>query len=183
MAFDELHLDRPSEVGPEPPPDGPSSLRWVIVGIAGLVAGGLLTFWWLSRAQPNTAAPAPTTATDVAVGSTRPKRQILDLPALDASDAWLANLVSGLSKHPTLARFLATPGLVRATTLAVVQVGEGRTPASPLKLLRPSTRPQIVGTSAGRLDPKSYARWDGATASLETVPSSDAARAYVSFQL
>jgi hypothetical protein len=179
MAFDDLRLDRPSPVSSEPPSSAGSSFRWVAVGAAGVIVGGLLTFWWMSRAQPGTATPAPTTATDVAVGSNRPKRQFIDLPALDASDAWLADLVSGLSRHPTLARLLATPGLVRATTLAVVQMSEGRTPAAPLKILRPPTRVQILGTGSGRVDAKSYARWDTAVAALASVPPSDAAQLYV----
>jgi hypothetical protein len=180
MGLDDLRLDRTATPTPaEPPPVGASSLRWIAVGAAGVIAGGLLTFWWMSRAQPDTAAPAPTTATEVAVGSNRPKRQFMDLPALDASDTWLANLVSGLSRHPTLARLLATPDLVRGTTLAVVQISEGRTPAVPLKVLRPPTRLQILGTTSGRLDAKSYARWETTTASLLSVPPADAAQLYV----
>jgi len=133
----------------------------------------------MSRAQPAPSAPAPTTATDVTVGSSRPKRQALDLPSLDDSDTRIAELVSALSHHPTLARLLATKGLVRATTLAVAQIGEGRTPADPLQAIRPAARLRILGTDAGRLDPASYARWDPAVAALTSIDPADAAQLYV----
>jgi hypothetical protein len=180
MAFEDLHLDRPtsSEPGDEPPAS-PSAWRWVAVALAGVAAGALLAFWWMSRSQPETATPAPTTATDVAVGANRPKRQMLDLPSLDGSDQLLAQLVSALSRHPTLSRLLATRGLVRATTLAVVQIGQGRTPAEPLKVLRPAKQVEILGGAAGRVDPDSYARWDTAVAALTSVPPADAAQLYV----
>jgi hypothetical protein len=143
MAIDDLDLHRPDAPPPAPPVrsrESASALRWVVVACAGVIAGGLLTYWWMSRSQLTTATPAPTTATDVAVGSSRPKRQAIDLPSLDGSDTLLRELIATLSRHPTLARFLATPGLVRGTTLAVVQIGDGRTPSVPLQALRPSTR-------------------------------------------
>jgi hypothetical protein len=178
MALDDFPLDRPRSSAPEPPPTT-SALRWIAVGIGGVVAGALLTFWWMSRSQPGTAVPAPTTATDVAIGSNRPKRQAINLPSLDASDSLLGELVGALSRHPALARLLATKDLVRAATLAVVQIGQGRTPADPLKALRPSTRVTILGTTAGRVDPQSYARWDSATSALVSIAPADAAQLYV----
>ena len=180
MAFEEFQLERPSERAPiDEPPTPPSKWRWVVVVLAGVVAGGALAFWWMSRSQPETATPAPTIATDVAVGSNRPQRQPVDLPSLDSSDHFLAGLVAALSQNPTLARLIATPRLVRAATLAVVQIGQGRTPAEPLQVLRPATRLSIVGSSSGRVDPKSYARWDPIVAALTSVSPADAAQLYV----
>jgi hypothetical protein len=103
----------------------------------------------------------------------------MDLPPLDSSDHFLAGLVSALSQNPTLARLVATPGLVRATALAVEQIGQGRTPAEPLKVLRPASRLSILGTSSGRIDPKSYARWDPIVSALTSVSPADAAQLYV----
>jgi hypothetical protein len=180
MAFEEMPLDRPSNQSPwEEPPAAPSRWRFVAVALAGVLAGGGLVFWWMSRAQPETATPAPTVATDVAVGSNRPQRQPMDLPSLDTSDRFLAGLVSALSQNPMLARLVATPGLVRASTLAVVQIGQGRTPADPLKVLRPSSRLTITGSTAGTVDPRSYARWDPIVAALTSVSPADAAQLYV----
>src|SRR5262245_37555015 len=125
MTLDDLRIDRPPTEEPpalEPPPANPSPLRWVAVGLAGVGAGALLMFWWMSRAQPTPAPPpSPTVLEDVSA-SNRPKRQPIDLPALDESDSLLRSLVTALSDHPWLARFLATRSLVRASTLAVVQI-------------------------------------------------------------
>jgi hypothetical protein len=136
-------------------------------------------FWWMSRAQPTPAPPpSPTVLEDVSA-SNRPKRQPIDLPALDESDSLLRSLVTALSDHPWLARFLATKSLVRASTLAVVQIGDGRTPIESLRSLRPGTRLQIVGTQSGRIDPASYKRWDVVTGALVSVSPTDAAQLYV----
>jgi hypothetical protein len=183
MPLDDLELGRPEPLPPPAgrrvPPDRASPRRWVIVGALAVVVAALLTLWWMSRAQPRTAIPAPTHATDVAVGSNRPKRQPMALPKLDDSDTLLRELVAALSRHPLIARLLATGGVVRATALAVEQIGDGRTPAVPLKVLRPTSRLAIVGEETGRIDPRTYARWNDATASLASINPPDAAQLYV----
>jgi hypothetical protein len=181
MGLDDLHIDRlPGEIPPprEEPPSG-SPVRWAAVAVAGIVLAGLLTFWWMNRAKPGTATPAPTSATEVAVESKRPKRQPINLPALDASDSLLRGLVSALSQHPTLARLVATPKLVRSATVAIVQIGDGRTPAESLNAIRPSAHVQILGASSGRVAAGSYGRWDGAVGALTSVRPADAAQLYV----
>lgn len=181
MSLEDLRLHDTPRVSsePAPPPPRPSAARWVVAGIVGLLAGSGLTFWWMSRAQPSPATPAPTTATDVAVASTRPKRQAIDLPPLDQSDPLLRQLVAALSQHPTLARLLASPGLVRAATLAVVQIGDGKTPSTPLKALKPAGTVLIDGSASGHIDPKTYTRWDAATSALLSIKTGDAAQLYV----
>jgi hypothetical protein len=187
MAFDDLPLDRPEARPPAPstPPPSAAPTRWIVLGAVAVVAGALLALWWLSRAHPDTATPPATAATDVAVrSSNRPKRQPIDLPPLDASDTALRTLVAALSRHPLLARLLATTDLVRNATLATVQIGDGKTPATPLFVLRPTTHVAIVGAaSPGRLDPASYGRWDGATAALVSINPPDLAQLYVNTEL
>ena len=181
MPFDDLPLGQTNVASPglEPEAPPPSPTRWVVVGALAVVAGSLLALWWISRAKLDTATIPPTTATDVAVRSNRPKRQPIQLPSLDGSDLLLREMVAALSHHPMLARLLATDGLVRSATLAVEQIGDGRTPAEPLRPLRPAARLAILGTESGRIDPKSYARWNGPTASLTSVNPADAAQVYV----
>ena len=94
----------------------------------------------------------------------------------------LRELAGTLSRNPLLARLLATRGLVRNATLAVVQIGDGKTPAVPLAVLRPPLRLQIAGQQSGRVEQASYARWEAATGALLSIPVSDAARIYVNIK-
>jgi hypothetical protein len=66
--------------------------------------------------------------------------------------------------------------------MAVVQIGDGRTPVDPLKVLRPSTRMTITGATTGRIDPGSYQRWDAPVAALVSVSPTDAAQLYVNIK-
>jgi hypothetical protein len=175
MAYDDLPLR--SSSGGSPSPRQPPT-RWIVLGAAVVIAVSLLALWWMSRAQPTTAPPVPTTA-DVPSGASRPRPQPIDLPSLDGSDTVLRDLVSALSQHPLLARLLATKGLVRGATLAVVQIGDGKTPAVPFAAIRPETRLQIRGTTSGPIHPQSYARWDAAAAALSSVSPTQAAQLYV----
>src|SRR4030095_13800633 len=75
---------------------------------------------------------------------------------------------------------LAQPGIVRAAVLAVVQIGDGKTPAVPLDAMRPAERLKLVGGgSSGRIDPTSYARWEGPVRALLDINAADAAQVYV----
>ncbi len=187
MALDDLQLDRThpaSSSAPTPPPSQPSPVRWIVLGAAAVILGGVLTLWWLSRAQPGTAAPPATGATAATDVSIRPKRQNMDLPSLDDSDGFLRGLVAALSQHPALARLLATQSLIRNATVATVQIGDGKTPATPLAVLRPTARLSILGTApAGRIDPSSYARWNGDTAALLSIEPKDLAQLYVNVKV
>lgn len=184
MALDDLPLDRPSPPAssftPPPEPARGSLVRWIVVGVAGVAAGGLLAYLWMSRTPSTPAAPPAATAPEVAASpSSRPVRQPLSLPRLDESDAFIRELVSLLSKNPTLARLVATPGIVGATTKGVVQIGDGRTPIEWLRVLRPSTRLQIAGRDAGAVTAASYERWNAVAEAVASVSPAEAAQLYV----
>lgn len=152
------------------------------MGAAALAAGAILTFWWISRAQPDETLPAPTEASESARTPNRPQRQPMELPTLESSDTLFRELVGVLSRNPLLARLLATDGLVRAAVLSVDQIGDGRTPAVPLTPLRPPTRLAITGTDSGPIDARTYARWNSATTALTSINPSEAAQLYVNLK-
>jgi hypothetical protein len=177
MTFEDVPLDRPPSHSPLP--DRASPMRWIILAAGVVIVGSLLVLWWMSRARPTPATPAPTQATDAVRGPQRPKADVVQLPPIDESDTFLRDMVAALSQHPVLAKFLATKGLVRGAALAVVQIGDGKTPSNPLAVLRPATRLQIAGATSGRIDPANYARWDGATSALTSIDPIHAAQLYV----
>jgi len=184
MPYDDLPLrsgSGPSAPPPLPPPAS-SAARWIVVGAVALATGAILTFWWMTRAQPNETLPAPTEASDSARTPNRPQRQPLELPTLESSDTLFRDLVGVLSRNPLLARLLATDGLVRAAVLSVDQIGDGRTPALPLSPMRPPTRLAITGTDSGPIDARTYARWDSATAALTSINPTEAAQLYVNLK-
>lgn len=181
MSIDHLDLNRPPH--PHRPTSGSSPTRWIVAGAAVVVIGAAIAFFWMSRAQVDTAPSAPTSATDVAVKSSRPLRQQIDLPPLNDSDDVFRQLVSTLSNNPLVARLLVSKALARSAVLAVEQIGDGRTPATPLSALRPASRLAILGGGdSGKIDPMSYARWSGATASLVETDPGDAAQVYVTLK-
>lgn len=180
MAFDEQPLART----PSPPtygaaPGNGAPTRWIVLTTLGVAAVAGLAYWWMTRAQLDPLNPAPTVATGGAVTTHRPQRQPWELPGLDESDGLFRGAVAALSAHPMLARLLATDALVRGAVLAVEQIGEGRTPALPLGVLRPSSRLAIVGAESGAVDTRTYARWDAASRALVSVAPAGAAQLYV----
>ena len=183
MPIDDLPLHR----APEPPAPAPQrprpsrASRWLVVGAAVVIAGSLLALHWMSRAQPPAMDLPAVAQSESAPVSRRPLRQPLQLPSLAASDAMLRELAAQLSQHPMLARLLATRGLVRSITLAVVQIGDGRTPAQPLAALRPPTRLEVSAAS-GHVDEASYVRWETAVRALQSIPARDLAQVYVNLK-
>jgi hypothetical protein len=115
--------------------------------------------------------------TDPSQAMRRPPRQPLELPALGVSDEAIRELVRQLSGDPLLARLLATRDLVRNMTLAVVQIGDGRTPAVPFATLRPANRLEI--DASGKVAPANFSRWDLAVRALQSIPAREAAKLYV----
>lgn len=172
---------RGSEPLPEPPASS-SAWRWILLALAAAATGIVLTLWWLSRAQPSPATPAPTTATQVPLEPSRPSPQAIDLPPIGESDTLLRQLVSSLSRHPLLAALLVPKDLVRSITLAVVQIGDGVTPVAALGPARPQTRLHIQQGTSARVDPANYRRWDSAVAALTSIDTAELAQTYVNLK-
>jgi hypothetical protein len=140
--------------------------------------------WYLLRSRDAADPQMEAAATDVlpeaeAVAPTPVADPPLDLPALDASDAFLRDLVARLSSHPQLAAWLVNDNLVRRFVATVADLAEGMSPAPHLRFLTPG-QPFGVQEAGGRLviDPASYRRYDLLTGTFVSLDTEGTARLY-----
>jgi len=141
----------------------------ILVGVVVLIpaAIGYFSYRLLNRrgeaaapTVPQEAAVAlPTVAPAAPAEPTVPPR--VDLPRLDASDAFVRKLAEKLSANPAWAKWLLNDGLVRRLVASVDNVAEGRTPKPHLVFLAPKGEFRArEGGGAPTIDPASYHRYD-----------------------
>jgi hypothetical protein len=178
--LDDLSFDS----GPAPAPPPPATPPWtaILIVVLAVVLGGA---WYFATRRPQQPpAPAAKTVAQTSVDVAQPRRQAepgeaIDLPPLDQSDAIVRTLVSRLSSHPIVAAWLTTGGLIRNIAVVVANVADGETPAKFLTPVRPS-RAFTTKTASGvtRIDPASYARYDGIAAAVDGLDARGVARFY-----
>jgi hypothetical protein len=178
----DYELLKPSTTPPEP--RRPVGL-WIVA--AGLIAATAIAAY---LALGGRTAPAPaTTGPERVVAPQKPPEPLgsaaarIVLPPLDETDPLVRDLVKTLTSHPRIAAWLATQDLIRNFVLVVAAVAEERTPARPLRVLRPSARFHVV-ERAGALyvDPRSYERFDGLAAAAASIDPAGAARLYATLK-
>lgn len=174
---------------PDTPLEGPPSRRSVglWLAIAALIAAVAVTAYFLftqrqspvpgeKAAEQREAPPQPAAALG---GDATP----IDLPPLDQTDPLVRDLVKQLSSHPTVAAWLATNGLIRNFTVALVNVAEGKTPAGHLQSLRPSSSFRVIERARDLyVDPRSYERYDRLAAAVASIDPAGAARLYATLK-
>lgn len=122
--------------------EGGSPWRWVVVLVVLLAIGGAIVLWWPSRgaeepeAQIGAGTPEPTPEAAPAVDQ-EPPEPAYEVPALDASDAMVRELVARISSHPRLASWLANDDLVRRFVKVVANVAWDEDPRFHVPFLRP----------------------------------------------
>lgn len=179
LRLDEVSLDRDGG-GVPPPAAGRPRRRWILIPVVAGVLAALVYFVWIARRPASHAEPAPTASTEVPVGAPAPLALPDEpLPPAALSDGFIRRVVALLSGHPTLARWLATEGLVARTAIAVEQVGDGRTPFEPFGFARPAARAATIARGQDLIvDPASHRRWDDMTATVLSVDPRQAAEVY-----
>ncbi|MEM9293748.1 MAG: DUF3014 domain-containing protein [Acidobacteriota bacterium] len=102
-----------------------------------------------------------------------------ELPPLDESDELVREVAGRLSRHPSLARVLATDDLVRRTVVSVENIANGQSPRQHLEHLE-LQEPFRVTERDGlpTIDPNSYRRYDPVISAFVSVEAQDAARLY-----
>lgn len=177
-------LKSPDTSTAQPPPRR-SVRTWLVVAVllAAVAAGYVLMRD--RRASQDGRVDEPPAAPAVAE-TARPlgdAAEPVEVPPLDQSDDAVRRLVGALSSHPALATWLATDGLVRNVAVVIENVTQGRTPATHLRVLRPSATFQVVTRGDSLvIDPSSYQRYDHIAAAAASIDTAGASRVYAALK-
>ena len=157
--------------------EGPARAILIVIAVVLLVSGA--GWWWLrSRGEP--AVPSvPAALVNQEPATLGPTEELLDLPALDGSDAFIRDLVTALSAHPQLASWLVTDELIRRFVGVVVDLAGGLSPWSRLDFLVPDEEFPVrdVGETMV-LDPEGYSRYALLTETFVSLQTQGMARLY-----
>jgi hypothetical protein len=179
-------LGRDSGEGPEAPlfqsmrrrRERRSLPRVVLVLFLVLLATGAVWYWFGSRTEPVPEAPLAVPE-DSVPSSIEPTEALLDLPALDASDTLVRELLAQLSQHPRWAAWLVPEDLVRRFVTTVVNVAGGDSPRSQLDFLAPADSFRVRESDERTvIAPESYGRYDRLTEVFVSLDTEVAARLY-----
>ena len=184
--LDDQELYRPEREGEEPEPGGRGRAWILAAGLVVLAAAAIGVWMMVGRdAPPDTAAPAradrlaAVPQLPAGRGELGPAVEPIDLPPLDLTDPVVRELLRHLSSRPELAAWLASDNLIRKLVVSIENVAAGKNPSRQLAAVKP--RGTFQAQSRGdtlRIDPRSYARYDGLAATLQSVDPADLARVY-----
>jgi len=165
--FNFLRQRRPSRV----------PMAMAIVAIA-LTGGGIFWYWQRHRTPEDAIGVAPA-AIEQPPSAATPEVPPLELPQLDASDAFVRDVVAKLSSHPRLAAWLANDELVHRLVASVASVANGVSPAPNVPFLAPHAafRVEQAGDRVF-IHPASYRRYDLLAATFLSLDAEAAARLY-----
>ncbi|MDX1643667.1 MAG: DUF3014 domain-containing protein [Thermoanaerobaculia bacterium] len=160
------------------PPKRRPPWPWIGLVLVVVLAAGAAFWWFRSRPEPQPEAPVAAEPAPAAEPE-EPQEPPLELPTLDASDAFLRQMVETLSSHPRLASWLATDNLIRRFTASVVNLSEGLSPRTHLEHMVPA-EPFTVRRRDGEIVPtqKSFARDDTLTEVITALDSEGTVRTY-----
>jgi hypothetical protein len=181
---------RPTDAPDAPMPPkrslGKTTLRIAVGGL--ILAAGVATYIVFGPGAPdpaeNTAAAPPAVQeTEETVRPLGAAAESIVVPPLDESDPLVRNLVGRLSAHPSVAAWLATEGLIRNFTVVVVNIADGNTPATHLRVLRPSGSFRTVEQNGDLYtDPRSYERYDRIADAVASIDTAGSARLYATLK-
>ncbi len=179
--FQDLRLDRPDDPEGAPAPDRRAA-RLTAAALIVLVLGGAAAYFaWPRRS----AEPPPARAQSRAPARTLPVEPPSDvaLPPLAETDPLVRQLVSALSRHPTVMAWLATDQLIHNFALVVQAIADHHSPAKHLKAVRPGAPFAVVNRSGTTyIDPASYRRYDTYADAFAAIDARGAARVYATLK-
>jgi len=169
------------------PRSEPSSARPVaLVLAAAAAAGAAWWFWWRPAQVPEppapVAAPAAQPASAPQVQASGPQNPVealepagADLPALQASDAYVEQALAALLGREKAASFLQLDGFVRRAVATVDNLPRAQAPA---RLWPVQPMPQRFTVEGGAIAPANAARYGAFVAFAEAVPLDAAVKLY-----
>ncbi|MEO8677602.1 MAG: DUF3014 domain-containing protein [Vicinamibacterales bacterium] len=141
-----------------------------------IILGILLGAWWMSRKPGTTVATTKAVVSTEAPITTTPPPP---LPPLDQMDPMMRNLLGALSKHPELAKWLATDSLVRQLAMAIDAASQGKSPSRNFKVVAPASSFAIARRNNRRvIDPASYKRYNALVGAVTSMDASGVAKVY-----
>lgn len=162
----------------DPSTRAPSSV--VVALVIVLVVAGLGLYYWLgrtpSRPAPLAEPPSPANAAPAPAPAAEPP---IELPPLEASDAFIRTFLARLSDHPGFAAWLVPDELVRRFVAAVDNVALGESPRPHLRFLD-RERGFVAAERDGGLyvDEASYERYDPVVAIFSSLDTAAGQRLY-----
>ena len=188
---DESDEPAPRETAPAYDEDSSSTgstASWPLFVAAGLALVLGLGLYWLFSARGVSVPPTRSSApSEEALGEvapepaqlSEPEQPEVDLPRLSQSDAFVRELLAGLSRHPAMTSLLLSDELVRKIVTAIVNVAEGDHPARHFPYLAPDEPYEVVRRPPRVfVDPMSYCRYDVLVAGLESLDPAGVAELY-----
>jgi hypothetical protein len=176
--------EEPSPYRPDPEKKGGGLLFPALLALAAIAAIGLLAVLYLAFKGPDEPEPASTPPPiSIPTPTPAPSATPVVLPPLDQSDDLVRELMTALSAHPELARWLAQTHLIQTVTVVTVNVATGESPKPHLKFLAPKT--QFVPKRTGRAfvpDPASFAGYDIMADAIASLDATSTAETYRTFE-
>jgi hypothetical protein len=177
--------ERPGLPGLSGAPSAATAGIWIAVALLAIGAGAA-AYVLLGRQAPPAAPVKPAPLATAAPGSPRSlggEADQIALPPLGDSDPLVRTLMEQLSRHPAVAAWLATNGLIRNFVVVVANTAEGVTPAQHLRSLRPTSDFRVVDREGRQyVDPRSYDRYALIAGAVASIDAAGAARLYATLK-
>ena len=175
----DVHVKRPTSGAT----GDPSTLKTVVAIVAILLIG--IGFYWFFSNDTAVVEPSPAEMTDIQLEPTLPAPEppppsLVELPELTASDSFVRDVVTALSAHPDLARWLVSDRLVHRFVVVVDNIAEGKTPSQHVLFMKPDTGFRVTSTvPRASIDLRSYRRYDLHAQIIDSLDTQGTAEIYL----
>ena len=177
----DFELQKEPQPGRAPAARPPSLVPWIVAAV--LVVAAAAAFFLLRRdGEPPADLAQTATGTEELVPPAEPlgvEVEPVEVPPLDASDAFVRDLMRALSSHPRVAAWLTTNGLIRNFVVVVENIARGQTPSGHLRVLKPKDPFEVIDAGGTLVvNPRNYDRYNDLAAAVASIDAGGAAKLY-----